>query len=125
MEGGGKKACEIRARQTRMRAPTYFFFLLVVLRRPEAPARFEPDDLRLEPETLRPSLAAFVATVRAVRRAGRLATPSFSATAFWTASAFAAIVPSVEPIDSATLVRIASSRDALLLSTVRSLNCYN
>jgi hypothetical protein len=49
----------------------------------------------------------------AVRRTLGFTSETLSVKAFWTAPAFAAIVPSVDPIDSATLVRIASSLDAL------------
>jgi hypothetical protein len=61
-------------------------------------------------------LAAEVARL-ATRRTSGFASATLSVKAFCTAPAFAAIVPSVEPIDSATLVRIASFLDALWLST--------
>jgi hypothetical protein len=61
-------------------------------------------------------LAAFVARL-ATRRISGFASATFSVKALCTAPAFAAIVPSVDPMDSATLVRIGSFLDALWLST--------
>jgi hypothetical protein len=61
-------------------------------------------------------LAALVARL-ATRRTSGFASATFSAKALCTAPAFAAIVPSVDPMDSATLVRIGSFLDALWLST--------
>jgi hypothetical protein len=58
-------------------------------------------------------LAAFVTA----RRAGGLAALTLLVNSFCTDPALAAIVPRVAPIDSATLVRILSSRDDLWLST--------
>jgi hypothetical protein len=52
-----------------------------------------------------------------VRRTRGFALAVFFVKAFCTAPAFAAIVPNVDPIDSATLVNIASSFDTLWLST--------
>jgi len=62
----------------------------------------------LLPRLLRPLAAFFTA-----RRTRGFAAATFFVNAFWTAPALAAIVPSVDPIDSATLVRIASSFDGL------------
>jgi hypothetical protein len=64
------------------------------------------------------SLLAFLTTLFAARRARGFAAATFFVNAFWTDPALAAIAPSVAPIDSATLVRIASSFDDLWLSTV-------
>jgi len=61
-------------------------------------------------------LAALVARL-ATRRISGFASATFSVKALCTAPAFAAIVPSVDPMDSATLVRIGSLLDALWLST--------
>jgi hypothetical protein len=61
-------------------------------------------------------LAALLARF-ATRRTSGFASATLSTKAFCTAPAFAAIVPSVDPIDSATLVRIGSFLDALWLST--------
>src|ERR1700731_2216767 len=58
-------------------------------------------------------LAAFFTA----RRARGFAAVTRFVNSFCTDPAFAAIVPSVAPIDSATLVRILSSLDALWLST--------
>jgi hypothetical protein len=52
---------------------------------------------------------AFATTAFAARRTTGLASATFLLNAFCTDPALAAIVPSVAPIDSATLVRIASS----------------
>jgi hypothetical protein len=49
----------------------------------------------------------------AARRTPGFASETLSVKAFWTAPALAAIVPSVDPIDSATLVKTVSSLDAL------------
>lgn len=83
----------------------YDFFLVrraarpvvLVLRAPRTLARF-----------LTTALAAFAA-----RRARGFAPATFSVNAFCTDPAFAASVPSVAPIDSATLFRMASSFDVL------------
>jgi hypothetical protein len=66
---------------------------------------------------LRPP-AAFFTTRFAARRTRGFALATFFVSASCTAPAFAAIVPRVDPIDSATLVRIASSFDDLPMSTV-------
>jgi len=55
----------------------------------------------------------------AARRTRGLAPATFSINAFCTDPAFAAIVPNVAPIDSATLVRIASSFAVLWLSMLK------
>jgi hypothetical protein len=60
-------------------------------------------------------LAALVARL-ATRRTSGFASAIVSTKAFCTAPAFAAIIPSVDPMDSATLVRIGSFLDALWLS---------
>jgi hypothetical protein len=62
-------------------------------------------------------LAAFVTA----RRARGFAPVILFVNSFCTDPALAAIVPSVAPIDSATLVRILSSLDDLLLSTAKPL----
>jgi hypothetical protein len=53
-----------------------------------------------------------------MRRASGFAAVTLFVSSFWTDPALAAIVPSVAPMDSATLVRIVSSLDDLWLSTV-------
>ena len=53
-----------------------------------------------------------------MRRACGFAAVTRFANSFWTDPALAAIVPSVAPMDSATLVKIVSSLDDLWLSTV-------
>jgi len=64
-----------------------------------------------------PRLAAFVTA----RRACGFAAVTRFANSFCTDPALAAIMPSVAPIDSATLVRILSSLDDLWLSTANPL----
>jgi hypothetical protein len=66
-------------------------------------------------------LLPFLAILFAVPRARGFAAAIFSVNAFCTDPALAAIVPSVAPIDSATLVRIASSFDDLWLSMAHPL----
>ena len=61
-------------------------------------------------------LVRFLTTAFAARRTRGLAPATFSVNAFCTDPAFAAMVPSVAPMDSATLVRIASSFPVLRLS---------
>src|SRR6266403_1561953 len=55
----------------------------------------------------------------AARRTRGLAPATFSVNAFCTDPAFAAIVPNVAPMDSATLVRMASSFAVLWLSMLK------
>src|SRR5205823_4915258 len=56
------------------------------------------------------------------RRTDGFAPVTFCFNSFCTAPAFAASVPRVAPIDSATLVRMVSSLEALLLSTADPLS---
>jgi hypothetical protein len=64
------------------------------------------------------NLAALVVAFLTMRRASGFAPATLFVNSFCTDPALAAIVPSVAPIDSATLVRIVSSFDDLRLSTV-------
>src|SRR5260370_21490251 len=80
-------------------------------------ARLEAAGLRLAGTLLRLALVRLPTAFFRARRARGFAAATFLVNAFWTAPALAAIVPNVDPIDSATFVRIASSFDGLWLST--------
>jgi hypothetical protein len=77
---------------------------------------FAPADFLL-PIRFTRVFARFIA-LPAARRVRGFAPGTFFVNSFCTAPAFAASVPNVAPIDSATLVRIVSSLDGLWLSTV-------
>ena len=91
----------------------YAFFLLRREVRPAARV-FRARDPRAFTRFLTTAFASFTA-----RRTRGLAPAIFSVNTFCTDPAFAAMVPSVVPIDSATLVRMASSFAVLRLSMTK------